>query len=98
MSVLRLLGTVTVAGMVAACGQPEPDAPVVRGQPVFDKFGGIAGCESGEYIPGAAQEFQCLPPTDDCIEGYNAAGQPIPCPPRRDDDDDDDDDNGRNID
>ena len=80
---LRLTATTAIAAslFLAGCAQQEePDAPVIRGEPTYDKYGSINGCEEGRYIPGAAPVDQCLPP-EDCEPTIGADGQTIPCPP-----------------
>ncbi|WP_171323470.1 hypothetical protein [Halovulum dunhuangense] len=71
---------------VAACSQPEPapPPPVIQGEPIYDKFGGVTGCTSGVYVPGAAPQDQCLPPPDECTPNSTTAADP--CLPLRDDD------------
>ena len=85
MRLISILSLAALGAAVAACSQPEPmEPPVIRGEPIFDKFGGITGCTDGVYVPGAAPQDQCLPPSDDCEPGTtvsSAAAQP--CPPPR---------------
>ena len=73
---------IAVSLVLAGCAQQEEEPPVIRGEPTYDKFGGINGCEDGYiYVPGAAPIDQCLPPDDDCDPVTTADGQTIPCPP-----------------
>ncbi len=92
MSVLRSVTALGFAAVIGACSQPapEPSAPVLQGQPIYDKLGGIVGCEDGEYVPGAAPAEQCLPPGDECEPNSTATAGGLPCPdPGRPDDDPD---------
>lgn len=94
---IRIGGVLCIAALAAACAQtePAPEAPVIRGEPMYDKYGGITGCDGGVYIPGAPPERQCLPPReeDDCIVVVPGTAPPRdsalpPCPPSRQPNDD----------
>lgn len=62
-----------LVAMLAACQKaPEPITP----QPIYDKYGGVIGCEGGTFVPGSA-EMPCLPPPDECDPQSTA----MPCPP-----------------
>lgn len=65
---------------LAACAQTEPPRPLIRGEPIYSKYGDVIGCEQGRYIPGAPQRIQCLPP-EECDEIVNAAGWVVDCRP-----------------
>ena len=80
MNAIKLCVAVGVIGMLAACAQQE-EPPVIKPQPVYNKFG-EGSCE-GEwiYVPGAAPQFdECVPP-EDCDPVYAADGSIIECPP-----------------
>ena len=85
MSLFRGVHWVAVAALVVSCTQPEPEPPRISGQPIFDKFGGVIGCEGGVYIPGAPIDQQCEPPLDECEEQIPGTAAVIPCPPPRED-------------
>jgi hypothetical protein len=81
MKIVPILAATGVVALLAGCAQQEE--PMVRPQPVFDKFGG-GSCE-GEwiYVPGAAPEYaECVPP-DECEPVYDTAGNLIECVPGR---------------
>ncbi len=68
--------------LVTACAAPQP-APVIRGEPIYNKLGEQVGCERGVYIPGANFEDQCLPP-EDCDPQTASTFDPNCRPPGRD--------------
>lgn len=81
MKIAPILAASAVAALLAACAQQEE--PMIRPQPVFDKYG-EGSCE-GEwvYVPGTAPEYaECVPP-DECEPVYDSAGNLIECPPER---------------
>ena len=65
MTLPRVFTALALPVLVAACAQQE-ERPVIQGQLIFDKFGGPIGCDQGEYIPGAPNYLQCLPPDEAC--------------------------------
>ena len=93
MKALHTIALLGVAGILSACA--AQDEPIIRPQPVFDKFGNGACEDEWIYIPGTVPALaECVPP-DECVDPvYDANGNIIDCPPppRRPDDDDDDDD------
>ncbi len=83
MTSMRVAALFCVPLALTACAQQEePRAPVVRGEPVFNKLGDIVGCEQGVYIPGAQMQYQCYPPPDDCPDVQTATNVPPQCLPR----------------
>ena len=97
MSIFKTGGVLCIAAFAVACSQPEPqpEPPMIRGEPMYDKYGGIVGCEDGVYIPGAPPAQQCLPPPEDCrinVPGAAPTNSSLPpCPPSRQPRDDRDD-------
>lgn len=81
MKIVPFLAATGVLALLAGCAQQEE--PMVRPQPVFDKFGG-GSCEGDWiYVPGTAPEYaECVPP-DECEPVYDSAGNLIDCPPVR---------------
>ena len=91
MGIVTRFGCLAVVAVVGACSQPEPTRTVIRGEPMFDKYGDVSGCDGGVYVPGAALEDQCLPPPDQCDDPATASAAGIPCPPSRQEREDRDD-------
>lgn len=89
MNSLKLTALTAIAVVLSACAQQE-EAPELRPQPVFDKFGG-GSCEEGYvYVPGGPYQGECIPP-DECEEAQTASAAALPCPPpggRGEEDDD----------
>ena len=48
---------------LAACAQTEPPRPLIRGEPIYSKYGDVIGCEQGRYIPGAVSYTHLTQPT-----------------------------------
>ena len=81
MKIVPILAAIGALALLAGCAQQEE--PMVRPQPVFDKYGG-GSCE-GEwiYVPGTVPEYdECVPP-DECEPVYDTAGNLIECLPER---------------
>ena len=80
MKAIRICTALGVIGVLAACAQQE-EPPVIKPQPVYNKFG-EGSCE-GEwiYVPGTVPELdECVPP-EDCEPVYASDGSIIECPP-----------------
>ena len=90
MNIKQIASLACVAAVLGACAQQE-EAPDIRPQPVYDKYGG-GSCEDGyTYIPGTTvQPDECIP-DDECEPGMTSPAAGIPCPPPRRGDDDRDD-------
>ncbi|MAQ85619.1 MAG: hypothetical protein CMH12_20555 [Maritimibacter sp.] len=84
---LRELRFILVAAplALAACAQQEEPMPprVIKGEPIYNKYGSVVGCEQGLYIPGAQLPYQCMPPPppgEQCDPTY-ASNDPNCLPP-----------------
>ncbi|MEM9427622.1 MAG: hypothetical protein AAGA06_13075 [Pseudomonadota bacterium] len=96
MKAIKLCAAFGVIGLLAACAQQE-EPPVIKPQPVYDKFGGSGSCVGGYiYVPGTVPELDECIPEDECDPVYAADGSLIDCiPPSRFPDPGGDDDNDR---
>jgi len=83
MGIVSRFACLAFVAVIGACSQPEPEPRVIRGEPMFDKYGDVSGCDGGVYIPGAALEDQCLPPPDECRGQSTASAAGVPCPPSK---------------
>ncbi|GAB4388453.1 hypothetical protein [Albidovulum sp.] len=78
----RIAGLVLPLFVVGCAQQNEPPKPI-QGQPVFNKYGEQVGCESGVFIPGAPEQFQCRPPEECAPNTAFAAYNPACLQPGR---------------
>ncbi len=95
----KIFPVIACASILGACAQQEEMAAPIMAEPIYDKFGGVAGCSDGSTpsrgssTPGtaststAAPTNPCMPPPDEggCVEDSSTSTLECPPPGRGDD-------------